>query len=290
MALDKSAQSEVTVALLGGGYTLQQLAERLKSASFVITSREADRCRAWSARGWQSHRVSLEDQASVLDLFKSYPRISTVIDSVPPLRSASDPAGGVRRVVQALKGTQVKRVIYLSTTGVFGGRRGEFVDESSPAAPWNPQGEARWLSEQAYRESGLAVTVLRLPAIYGPDRGVVWSLRNGSYRLVGTGETWTNRIHVEDLVSVLERCLTGRDLPPVLAVGDDYPAQAKEVVEYICTRESLPAPASVTEEEVLRAGAYTMLSNQRVRNILMKSVLELELKYPSFREGIYGRG
>ena len=130
------------------------------------------------------------------------------------------------------------------------------------------------------------MTALRLPAIYGPDRGLLWSLRAGSYRLIGTGENWTNRIHVEDLVEVIKRCLQSKDLPPVLNVTDDHPARAKDVVDYLCSRDSLPYPQSISEEEALKGGAYTMLSNQRVRNDLMKRVLGIQLRYPSYREGM----
>jgi nucleoside-diphosphate-sugar epimerase len=186
-----------------------------------------------------------------------------------------------------MKGTQVARVIYLSTTGVFGGRDGRIVTEETPPAPWNAQGEARLLSELAYRDSGVEMTALRLPAIYGPDRGLVHSIRQGHYRLVGTGETWTNRIHVRDLAAIIERAIFAAELPPVLCVSDDCPAQAREVAEFVCSKEGLPLPGCVSEEEVLKAGAFTMLSNQRVQNALMKKVLNLKLQYPSYREGFY---
>jgi nucleoside-diphosphate-sugar epimerase len=229
----------------------------------------------------------VDDRNSVVKLFHEYPEIETVVDSVPPLHGHGDPTRGVESVVASLSDTKVKRVLYLSTTGVFGRRDGSIVDEESTPAPWNAQGEARWRSEQAYRESGRAVTAFRLPAIYGSDRGVLFSLRNGTYRLIGNGEIWTNRIHVEDLASAIELALGVADLPEVLCISDDRPAQAKEVVEYVCSREGLPWPASITEDEALRRGAYTMLSNQRVRNDRMKAVLGISLRYPSYREGLY---
>jgi nucleoside-diphosphate-sugar epimerase len=176
--------------------------------------------------------------------------------------------------------------MYLSTTGVFGVRDGSVVNEDTPPRPWNPQGEARYVSELAYRESARAVTALRLPAIYGPDRGIHVSLRAGSYRLVDDGSSWSNRIHVDDLATVLYCAALfplDRPLPPVLCVADDEPTQARDVVRYICEREGIPFPASISQEEVLRAGGYTMLSSQRVQNGLMKQVLGVELQYPSFK-------
>jgi len=112
-------------------------------------------------------------------------------------------------------------------------------------------------------------------------------VRNGSYRLIDTGENWTNRIHVVDLVTTLERAIRFSGLPDVLCVSDDMPAQAREVASFICQREGLPMPPSLSEEEALRMGAYTMLSNQRVVNDLLKNTLGIQLRYPSYREGMY---
>lgn len=283
------ASSNVRTVLLGGGYTLQRVAERLLPESFVITSRDKSRCDIWRTKGWNACQVSLDDRESLKRLLHTYPEIETVVDSVPPLHGVGDPSAGVRNVVASLKGRSVQRILYLSTTGVFGRRDGSVVDEDSAPAPWNAQGEARWRSECAYRESACAVTAFRLPAIYGPDRGVAISLRNGTYRMIGSGEIWTNRIHVEDLATAIELALRTKHLPDVLCISDDRPAQAKEVVEYVCSREGLAWPPSISEDDALRMGAYTMLSNQRVRNERMKTVLGISLRYPSYREGFAAR-
>ena len=283
MALKKTPH----IALIGGGYTLQRVAELLHPDEFVITSRHETTCATWRAQGWHAHQVSLEDRASIEGLFTVYPTIRKIVDSVPPIRMSADPAFGVKNLAVALQGKQIERVIYLSTTGVFGVRDGSIVTEQTPPNPWNAQGEARWLSEEAYRAGGTPLTVLRLPAIYGFDRGLLFSIRSGSYRLVGTGEFWTNRIHVEDLARIIKRALEQRELPPVLCVSDDEPAQARDVAGFICSRERLPMPGYVSEEEVLNGGGYTMLSNQRVRNSLMKEVLGISLLYPTYREGFF---
>jgi hypothetical protein len=83
------------------------------------------------------------------------------------------------------------------------------------------------------------------------------------------------------------RALEQRQLPPVLCVCDDEPARAIDVARYICAREGLPMPGYISEEEVLKGGGYTMLSNQRVQNARMKEVLGISLLYPSYREGFF---
>jgi nucleoside-diphosphate-sugar epimerase len=236
----------------------------------------------------------LHDKASIEKLFRDYPTISVVVDSVPPLREG-DATAGVRALTEVLQGANVRRIIYLSTTGVFGVRDGSEVTEETPPAPWNSQGAARLDSEEVYRHyvavhSAVTFTALRLPAIYGSDRGVAHSIRAGSYALVEDGSFWTNRIHVDDLASVIAASvLYEGGLPGVLCVSDDEPTLAKDVAAYVCKREGLPYPSSVSREDVERRGGYTMLSNQRVRNERMKQLLNIQLRYPSFREGIYSQ-
>ncbi|MEN9845832.1 MAG: hypothetical protein RIS36_979 [Pseudomonadota bacterium] len=279
--------AEPHILLLGGGYTLQRVAELLPSENFVITSRKAETCAQWTARGWNACQVDLESHESLVSLFSTYPSIRTIVDSVPPVRGGGDPAVGVKNLLSVIKGKKLERIIYLSTTGVFGVRDGSVVTEETPPAPWNPQGQARLTSENAYRESGFPFTAFRLPAIYGFDRGLLFSIRHGGYRIVGDGSSWSNRIHVEDLARVIVAAVNIGDLPPVLCVSDDEPAQALEVARFICEREALPMPGSVSAEDVLKAGAFTMLSNQRVRNDRMKKVLGIQLLFPSYREGFY---
>lgn len=276
-----------TVALLGGGYTLQRVAQSLPTDRFVITSRRDDVCERWRAHGWKAHRVSVDDPETLRSLWTTYPNISRIVDSVPPLREGPNAARGAENIRESLKNTKVSHVVYLSTTGVFGVRDGSVVSEVTPAKPWNSQGAARLQSEEVYRGSGVRSTALRLPAIYGPDRGLHVSLQNGSYRMVGAGEFWTNRVHVADLSRIIARCLEVSELPEVMCVSDDCPALAREVVSYTCERLGLPMPPSISEEEVARQGAYTMLSNQRIQNSLMKRVLSLSLLYPSYREGFF---
>lgn len=275
------------ILLLGGGYTLQRVAELLPHESFVITSRSADTCTAWHRRGWNVYQADLGERESLVGLFAKYPHLRQIVDSIPPLRAGGDPAAGVKNLLSVVKDIKIERILYLSTTGVFGVRDGSFVSEETPPSPWNAQGQARFVSEEAYRQSGITFTALRLPAIYGFDRGLLFSMRTGTYRLVGDGGSWSNRIHVEDLARVIVASLTARDLPPVLCVGDDEPARAIDIVRYVCEKEGLPMPESVSPDDVLKAGGFTMLSNQRMRNDLMKRVLGIRLLYPSYREGFY---
>lgn len=286
MALDDL----VSTILLGGGYTLQRVAEKLHAGSFVITSRKQEQCQEWRQRGWKAEVADVENLDSLKRVFERYTAARVLVDSVPPLR-AGRAVAGVEAVIKALRTSSIERVIYLSTTGVFGGREGQFVNELTAPAPWNEQGQARLDCEKAYRaarETGarFCSTSLRLPAIYGTDRGLVQSLRSGTYRMVDDGRLWTNRIHVEDLAEVIARAIRLVTLPEVLCVSDDEPALARDVVEFVCNTYGLSLPGSISSQECISRGAYTMVSNQRVANRQMKELLGITLRYPTYREGM----
>jgi nucleoside-diphosphate-sugar epimerase len=266
------------------------VAQRLPLDSFVITSRREEQCAVWREHSWKAETANIESMESLKNLFSRYPNARVLVDSVPPLRIGV-PSRGVENVVEALRDTRIERVIYLSTTGVFGGRDGQIVDESTPPGPWNEQGQARLDCEKVYRsetERGarFVSTSLRLPAIYGEDRGLLTSLASGTYRMVDEGALWTNRIHVEDLAQVIVKAIQAPSLPEVLCVGDDEPALARDVVSFLCNAHGLSRPGSISSRECVARGAYTMVSNQRINNKRMKELLGLVLTYPSYREGM----
>ncbi len=279
MAIDENVP---TTLLLGGGYTLEHVAERLSPNSFVITSRNPDRIKEFHAKGWAAEHVDVEDIETLKRCLVKFKRISGVIDSIP----TSKDGGGTKYIpemIAAFKDAKVEKVVYLSTTGVYGVRDGSWVNESTPTEPWSPPGKARLACENLYRASSLRSVSLRLPAIVGPGRNTADSLRSGRYRLVGDGSKWTNRIHVDDLANIVIAALLTNEAPAILSVSDDTPVQARELVTFLCEKLSLPFPSSVSERELEEQGAFTMLSNQRVSNTTMKSVLGISLVYPSFR-------
>ena len=93
---------------------------------------------------------------------------------------------------------------YLSTTGVYGDRGGDWVDEDSPLAPITDRGHRRLAAEEGMARSSAAdAHLFRLAGIYGPGRNQLVSLRDGSAkRIIKPGQVFS-RIHVEDIAGVL---------------------------------------------------------------------------------------
>lgn len=279
--------TEPSILLLGSGYTLVRLAAVLAPGTFVLTSRQPDRVAAWRSRGLLAASIDSAVQSDLRAVISAFPTIGTVIDSVPPPRDLSPPQlnQGARERGEVLLNAGVRRLLYLSTTGVFGVEDGSVVDADTPSQPGNPWAEARFAVEEGYRSSGIGCTMVRIPAIYGPGRGLGLALRHGSMKLIERGERWTNRVHVVDLVGYLQGLVGMQSAPPVVCVGDAEPALQRDVVRFYSETFGLPVPPSISLEQARAAGLYTQLSNQRIDSSKTRALLGLTLRYPSYREG-----
>lgn len=181
---------------------------------------------------------------------------------------------------------------YLSTIGVYGDAKGEWVDEDSPARPTSERSLRRWQAERGWRsfgeETGVRVESFRLPGIYGPGRSVIESLRQGTARrIIKAGQVF-NRVHVVDIARAIEAAMdmpTGFD---VYNVVDDEPAPPQDVIVYAAELLGIPPPPEVAYEAAklspMAASFYG--ETKRVRNTRLKTALDFDLLYPTYREGL----
>jgi nucleoside-diphosphate-sugar epimerase len=160
--------------IFGCGYLGERVARRWKSAGqdvFVVT-RSVERADQFRSAGY----VPIVADVTRLETLRELPPVESVLFAVGFDYTSSQTiddvyAGGVSNVIAALP-TDVGRFIYISTTGVYGFRSGDWVDETTPPDPQRSGGRASWAAEQSLRASTLAkrVFILRLAGIYGPGR------------------------------------------------------------------------------------------------------------------------
>jgi nucleoside-diphosphate-sugar epimerase len=180
----------------------------------------------------------------------------------------------------------------LSTTGVYGDRGGDWVDESSALAPTGARGSRRAAAERGwldlYRRHNVPLHVFRLAAIYGPGRSPFAALRAGTAKRIDKPGQVFSRIHVEDLASVLCASMTQPRPGAVYNVCDDDPAPPEAVVAHAALLLGMPPPPLLPLAE---AGLSPMAlsfygDNKRVRNRLIKEELGITLRYPDYRAGL----
>lgn len=186
----------------------------------------------------------------------------------------------------------IEWVGYLSTTGAYGDRDGGWVDEDSEVRPTTIRGsrrakaEEQWLSLFKYHD--LPVHIFRLAGIYGPGRSALDSVRAGVARRIEKPGHAFSRVHVSDIVQVLLASIDRPTPGEIYNVCDDEPVPSHVVIDYACRLLGLPSPPLIPYEKADLAPITRSFyaDNKRVSNQKIKSVLGVDLKYKSYREGL----
>jgi nucleoside-diphosphate-sugar epimerase len=181
---------------------------------------------------------------------------------------------------------------YLSTTGVYGDRRGRWVTEDSHLAAQSVEGGRRVGAERDWLEvgrgMGLTVTVFRLPGIYGPGRSPFDRLRDGTARRIAAPGQVFSRIHVDDLAAGLACSIAHPRACGIYNLCDDEPCPNSEVIAYaarLLDREP-PPEVALADAQLPPAAARFYAESKRVSNARAKAELGWRPAYPSYREGL----
>lgn len=277
----------------GYGYSCDYLGhELLPSGQWIVagTTRDVEKQELLRARGIQAHIFDYDQPLLEPDAF--FHGVTHMIISTPP-DDEGDPSF-LRHVDDILAIPTLKWLGYLSTTGVYGNRDGEWVDENSELRPTSQRGsrrakaEEQWLS--LFENHGLPVHIFRLAGIYGPGRSALDSVRAGIARRIEKQGQAFSRVHVEDIVQTLLASMAKPNPGAVYNVCDDEPAPSHEVIEEACALLKRPVPPIVPYEQAALAPITQSFyeDNKRVRNDRIKQELGVELKYKNFREGLRG--
>jgi nucleoside-diphosphate-sugar epimerase len=267
--------------IVGCGYTGTRLARTLVARpeladDVAITRRDREVARALGeALGVRGERADLADPSS-LEVVPG----AVVVCLAPP---GPDPAGEIRALLAAAR--DAARIVYVSSTGVYGPGEGAWVDESWPVAPVTESGRARAAAEAALAEASLPWVALRAAGIYGPGRGLAERLRAGTYQVVGDGTSHVSRIHVVDLVAAIVAAGTTAVTGAINAADDD-PAPIGEVADAMAARLGVPAPPRVPAASVSPEVAGMLTADRRIVNRRLRDELGVVLRYPSWRDAL----
>ena len=172
------------------------------------------------------------------------------------------------------------RVLFVSSTAVYGVDDGTWVEESTPTTPATPTAVTLRKAEESLREQVPEAVILRLGGIYGPGRTrEIDRVRDG---VVSTSsETrFTNRIHRDDAAAAIVHLTTMQGQPETVYIGvDDCPTQHKEVVEFLARSLDMPVPENAPDP-----GRSRDISGKRCRNTRLRES-GFDFSYPTYREG-----
>jgi nucleoside-diphosphate-sugar epimerase len=236
-----------------------------------------------------------------LDDAATLARLAGLADAVlhlapPQVSGATDER--TRHLLQALaRQGRVRRIVYGSTTGVYGDCAGALFDETRAVQPATDRARRRVDAERRLRWFGRAfgvrVTLLRIPGIYAGDREGGHPrdrLARGAPVLVAGDDVYTNHIHADDLaracIAALHRGLPQR----VLHVCDDTQMKMGDYFDLAADLCGLARPPRISREQAAVQMSPMQLSfmgeSRRLLNVRLKRELRLRLCYPTAAQGL----
>lgn len=274
----------------GLGFSAQQLAAHLAHKGWQVagTARDPDKLEHLTAQNYAVARFAGEPGDP--DLAGGLQGTTHLLHSIPPGPDGDPVLAHYRDAIAEL--SSLVWIGYLSTVGVYGDQQGSWVDETTAPRPNSARTEARVAAEMAWlefgKETGRPVQIFRLAGIYGPGRCVFDKLREGTARRIKKDGQVFSRIHVEDIAQVLEASIARPRAGAVYNVADDEPAAPGAVVTYAAQMLGVEPPPEVPFEKAdLSPMARSFYEgSRRIGNARIKAELGVELRYPTYREGL----
>jgi NAD dependent epimerase/dehydratase family len=275
---------------LGLGYSAEILAKRLAGKGWDIAGTTRDFANVERLRGQGYEICRFAGESGNAELAATLVGTTHLLLSIPPGPEGDPALCSYRDRIANL--STLDWIGYLSTVGVYGNHVGAEVDEATPTHPNNERTRARVVMERGWlafgAEIGRPTQVFRLAGIYGPGRSALDKLIAGTARrIVKPGQVF-NRIHVEDIASVLEASISRPRSGAIYNVADDEPAPPEEVITYAAELLGMEPPPEVPFEEAeLSPIARSFYGDsRRISNALIKYELGVRLAYPNYREGL----
>ncbi len=285
-----------SVLIAGCGYTGQRLAQRLRqeggASCHALVSSEASAVRLQTCPGIDG---VMHADLDVGTPSVALPTVEQLYYFVPPPPTGRRD-GRLARFLRLLDkaDTLPRRILLISTSGVYGDCRGEWVDEAREPAPvadraWRRLDAERVLGRWA-AERGVATVILRVAGIYGPGRLPLARLEKRVPMVAEADAPWTNRIHVDDLVTVCAAAMRHAPAGAIYNVSDGHPGNMTDYFNRVADAAGLPRPPVIPLEAAARQLSAGMLSylreSRRLDNRRMLSLPGVELRYPTLEAGL----
>ena len=187
-----------------------------------------------------------------------------------------------------------RRIVYLSTSGVYGDCAGAWVDETREPNPGTPRASRRLHAEHALqswaRDHNASLAILRVPGIYAADRLPLERLRAGTPVLRAEDDVYSNHIHAEDLAAIIAAALNEETAVGIFNASDDTEMKMGDYFDLVADRYGLGRPQRIARADAAARVSPELLSfwseSRRIVNRRMKHELRVQLRYPSVREGV----
>lgn len=210
----------------------------------------------------------------------------------PPDTGTTDPR--LAAFLTYLETQPPQRVVYISTSGVYGDCGGAWVNEETPVRPQTARAQRRWDAEQAWRafaqRHGTRLIILRVPGIYGPGRLPLARLRAGTPVIHPAQAPWSNRIHADDLADICVLAAFHPQPSELYNVSDGTPTTMTDYFMMVAAHYHLPPPPTIDMAmgaQVLSAEMMSFLAeSRRLDTTRLRAELGFVPRYPTVSTGL----
>ncbi|MBX3617528.1 SDR family oxidoreductase [Nitrosomonas sp.] len=187
-----------------------------------------------------------------------------------------------------------QRLIYISTSGVYGDCQGALIDETYPVCPVNERAIRRVDAEKQIRRWGrrnhIHVSILRVPGIYAENRLPLNRLREGHPALIDSEDSYTNHIHADDLAQIICAAIHHAKPHRIYHASDDSQLKMGQYFDLVADRFGLPHPPRISRNQAQQQISPAMLSfmneSRLLNNLRIKKELRVKFLYPIVNDGI----
>ena len=276
--------------IFGFGYTAKFLCKNLSRKNWQVFCTTRFHEKTKEIKSLNATPIFFDDEEKIKSILcKDLYLLSTV-----PPEGGKDPVIENYRSLFEKNNEAIKWAGYLSTTSVYGDKKGEWVTEETVLEPSLERSISRVVVEKSWLRLGESLSIrtmiFRLAGIYGPGRSFIdRMIANEKLYVVNKPAHLFNRIHVDDIASAIEMAMSSRSKAKIFNLSDDLPATQLDVAQFAASllKKSCPQTVSLESDMVSEMARSFYKEEKKVSNNKLKDDLGYKLGFPSFKEGLF---
>ena len=276
--------------IFGFGYTAKFMCQKFSKKNWEVFCTTRFKEKAKEIKSLNATPIFFDDEEKIESVLS---KNSYILSTAPP-ENSKDPV--VENYGHLLKknSERVKWAGYLSTTSVYGDKKGEWVTEDTELEPNLERSISRVAAENSWIKLGenllIKTVIFRLAGIYGPGRSLIDRLmKDEDVYIVDKPAHLFNRIHVDDIVGAIEMAISSKSEAKIFNLSDDLPAKQLDVAKFAASLLKRKSPQTVSlESDLVSEMARSFYKEEKkVSNTRLKDELGYKLVFPSFKEGLF---